>query len=66
MCSYSLSLLAISDTHKREKANLLATNSPTFGSHPSANGYVPHATTKTVHDECLHLPDIERMVVDKG
>ena len=38
-----MSLLAISDTHKREKANLLATKSPTFGSHSSANGHVPHA-----------------------
>ena len=37
-----MSLLAISGTHKREKANLLATKSPTFGSHPSANGHVPH------------------------
>ena len=39
MCSYS----SISDTHKREKANLLATKSPIFGSHSSANGHVPHA-----------------------
>ena len=38
-----MSLLAISDTHKREKTNLLATKSPTFGSHSSANGHVPHA-----------------------
>ena len=38
-----MSLLAISDTHKREKANLLATKSPTFGSHSSVNGHVPHA-----------------------
>ena len=37
-----MSLFAISDTHNREKANLLATKSPTFGSHSSANGHVPH------------------------
>ena len=41
-----MSLLAISDTHKREKANLLATKSPTFGSHSSAKGHVPHAQKK--------------------
>ena len=38
-----MSLLAISDTHIREKANLLAAKSPTFGSHSSVNGHVPHA-----------------------
>ena len=51
-----MSLLAISDTHKREKANLLATNSPTFGSHSSANGPVPHASHVEVqqpHDEFI-------------
>ena len=41
-----MSLFAISDTHKREKVDLLATKSPTFGSHSSANGHVPHATSE--------------------
>ena len=41
-----MSLLAISDTHKREKAILLATKSPTFGSHLSVNGHVPNAQEK--------------------
>ena len=41
-----MSLLAISDAHKREKTNLLATKSPPFGSHSSANGHVPHAQTE--------------------
>ena len=46
-------LFAISDTHKREKANLLATKSPTFGSHSSANGHVPHAYNDR-HFKLLH------------
>ena len=46
-------LLAISDTHKGEKANLLATKSPTFGSHSSANGHVPHAQAWRARDSLL-------------
>ena len=51
-----MSLLAISDTHKREKANLLAKKSPTFGSHSSANGHVPHAKRKmkSLQSKYLH------------